>query len=83
VNVVDAVRAEVEPVPVIVLTPPLVSATTNGPAERVQAPYVVAALPVVHVYEVVVNAVAVTVTVSAEPKPVTARDPAIDCSGKP
>ncbi len=78
--VVDALRAEVAPVAVIVFDPALVSATVIDPAPRKThdpAPVVVVpprVAPVVHApgREAVVNAVEVKVTDSAEPKPVAA-----------
>lgn len=86
VKVVVALRPEVPPVAVMVFDPPVVSATTNGPVERVHAPKLPRFDPVVHVMAVVAgedHAVVDPETVSALPKPATANDPVTDCCGKP
>ena len=87
VKVVDAVSAEVPPVAVTVLDPPVVSrievdtAVWHEPAPVVALPPSV--VPVVHVKEVVAHIAVAIVTVSPEPNPVTLRVPAIACSGNP
>jgi hypothetical protein len=93
VYVVDAVRAEVPPVAVIVLDPPVVSETTSPPEARVHVPALVPEVTVAVIVDPVVqtkvpnepavNAVVDPVTDSAEPKPVTVIVDAIDCSGNP
>jgi hypothetical protein len=91
VYVVDALRAEVAPVAVMVFDPALVSAMVTDPPAKMHdpAPVVVdppRVAPVVHGdgREAVVNAVEVRVTDSAEPKPVAAIvTPETTCCGKP
>jgi hypothetical protein len=92
VNDVVAVNAEVPPVAVIVLAPPVMSAidvetaTVQDPAPELAAPATdtcSGVVPVVHVKGVVVHIGVVIVTASPEPKPVTARVPVIASSGKP
>ncbi len=86
VYVVVAVSAEV-PVAVMVLAPPVVSATTvetaivHPPAAVEPEPPGV--VPVVQEKEVVVHIAVVTDTESAEPKPLRVRVPVMACSGKP
>lgn len=73
-----AVRPEVAPVAVIVLAPPVVSATeVADPA--VHEPNAV----VVHEVEVETHMDVVTVTDSVLPNPLSAIDGVIACSGKP
>jgi len=83
VNVVVAVKAEVPPVAVIDLDPPVWSATTSGESANEQPP--VALVRQVDVEKLaVVKAVVDTVTVSAAPKPLTVNVPVLRlCSGNP
>jgi hypothetical protein len=78
VYVVVADRPDVAPVAVIVLAPPVVSATVVADPV-VHEPNAV----VVHADEAEVHIVVVTDTDSAAPKPESAIDGVIDCSGKP
>ena len=91
-NDVVAVSAEVPPVAVIVLVPPVVSAidvataAVQDPAPELAAPTTVVCsgvVPVVQVNDVATHIGVLIVTTSPEPKPVTARVPPIASCGNP